>query len=53
MSSIVEVSGNKVNDNEVTNTLSMIFGENHISDCLKNAKIYYQGVEKVKNKKYA
>ena len=53
MYSIVEVSGNKVNDSDVINTFSIILGENHTSNCLKNAKIYYHGVEKVKNKKYA
>ena len=53
MYSIVEVIGNRVNDNDVVNTFSVILGEHHISDYLKNAKIYYHGVEKVKNKKYA
>ena len=52
MSSIVEVSGNRVNDDDVINTFSMILGEHHISDSLKDVKSYRHSIEKEKNKKY-
>jgi hypothetical protein len=52
MSSIVKVSGNRVNDNDVINTFNMILDKHYKSDSLKDVKSYRHSIEKEKNKKY-
>lgn len=52
MSSIVEASGNRVNDNDVINAFSMILAEHYMSDPLKDVKSYHHSIKKEKNKKY-
>ncbi len=52
MSFIDEASGNRVNDNDVVNTIGMILCAHHIGDSLKYVKSYRNSFEKEKNKKY-